>query len=433
MPRESKRAPKETRKQLTHRTREEQKERILYYAMGGVVALILVVLGAWYYQENIGRLNTPIATVNGKAITVREFQQTVRLSSNSLLSQLSQITANLQQTSSDPTLSFMQQYLEQQYSEIASQLVSLGQSQLDQMVDAELVRQEATKRNIMMSADEIDEEVEREFGYLRATRTPTAGPSPTATLTRTPTRTPTITPTFTPSPQPTGTITPTTPTLTPTPEPTGTPLPTATPLSYQAFQDQKKKSMDALAKNAQMSEADYRRAVEVYLLRQKLQEALGKDIPTSEEQVEARHILVKTYDDAVKTLARLNQGEDFAKVAQDVSEDTGSKGEGGSLGWFPRGQMIKEFEDAAFALQPNQISQPITSTYGIHIIQVISKQANRPLDENILQVKQRAAFDNWLRDTRLIAKIEKNYKDEYVPAEVRKVISQLLQQRQTNP
>jgi len=430
MQKEIRRASQETRKQHARRTREERQERVLYYSMGGILAVIVLILGVWYYQEAIGKFNTNIAVVNGKGITVREFQQNVRLSSNSLLSSLSQITANMQQAASDPTLSFFAQYLEQQYSEIATQLVSIGPNQLNQMIDDELIRQEAAKRGITVSADEIEEETERQFGYQRATRTPTAGPSPTATRTSTPTRTPTITPTFTPSPVPTMTVAPVTPTAVPTLGPTSTPAPTVTPLSYQAYQDQKKKYLDAVAKSAQLSDQDLKRMIETYLLRQRLQEAIGKTAATSEEQVQAQHILLKTYADALQVQERLKKGEDFAKLAEELSEDTGSKGEGGDLGWFPRGQMIKEFEDAAFALSPNQVSQPITSTYGVHIIKVIAKDANRPLEEAVLQAKQQTAFTDWLRDTKLIAKIERYYKDEYVPVEVRKVISQIQTQDQ---
>lgn len=425
MPKEIRRPSSETRKQHAHRTREERKERILYSALGSVIAVIVLILGVWYYQEAIGKFNANIAVVNGKGITVREFQQNVRLSSTSLLSSLSQITANMQQAANDPTLAFLNQYLQQQYSEIATQLLTIGTDQLDQLVDNELVRQEAAKRGIVVSADEIEEETEQQFGYQRATRTPTAGPSPTATRTSTPTRTPTITPTFTPTAVPTITVAPATPTVEPTLGPTSTPAPTATPLSYQGYQDQKKKYLDAVGKSAQITDQDLKRAIETFLLRRKLQDAIGKAVATSEEQIQARHILVKTYEDALKVQDRLKKGEDFAKVAEETSEDTGSKAEGGDLGWFPRGQMVKEFEDAAFALPPNQISQPITSTYGVHIIQVTAKDANRPLDETALQAKQQSAFSDWLRDARLTAKIEKYYKDEYVPAEVRKVINQI--------
>jgi parvulin-like peptidyl-prolyl isomerase len=247
-------------------------------------------------------------------------------------------------------------------------------------------------------------------------------------MTATPSKTPTITPTLAPSPTLTGTLTPTTPMPTPTVGPTETPLPTGTPMTYQGYLDGKKKYFDSLGKNAQVSEADVRKLVEGGLLRRKVQKAIGERVPPTEEQVQARHILLKTYEDALKVKERLNKGEDFAKLAQELSEDAGSKEKGGDLGWFPRGQMIKEFEDAAFALQANQISEPVTSTFGAHIIQVIDREQNRALEPATLEQKQATAFSGWLDKLALdpsAAKIERYYKDAYVPADVKKSIDQL--------
>ena len=69
-------------------------------------------------------------------------------------------------------------------------------------------------------------------------------------------------------------------------------------------------------------------------------------------------------------LKRVRAGEDFAALAKQYSDDPGSKDKGGDLGWFGRGQMVKQFEDAAFALKDNQISDIVESPYGFHIIQV---------------------------------------------------------------
>lgn len=428
MPKDGKRrAPQETRKQTVRREHEVRQQRILYLALGAVALIVLIVLGIGYFQENIAKLNNPIATVNGNAITIREYQARVRYVASSLFSQLQEVNANLAQVNADPTLSFFKESLEQQQQQILLQLLELPRNEMESMIEDELVRQEAARRNLTVSADEIDEELERFIGYARATPTPTAGPSPTPTLTATPSKTPTITPTFTPSPTPTITVTPAPPTETPTVGPTETPFPTSTPMTYQGYLDEKKKYFDALSKNVQVSEADIRKLVEVGLLRRKLQKAIGDEIPTSEEQIQARHILVKTLEDALKVKERLDKGEDFAKLAAEFSEDTGSKAEGGDLGWFPRGQMVKEFEDAAFALKVNEISQPISTTFGAHLIQVLAREANRPLDPVVLQQKQSTAFNDWL--TKLVLntdnKIERFYKDEYVPPEVKRQIDLL--------
>ncbi len=261
----------------------------MYLVLGGIALLVLLVIGVGYFQENIAKLNNPIATVNDQTLTVSEYQTRLRYSAANLQSQFNQINLNLMQVSNDPTLAFLKSSFEQQLQQVALQLAGLPRDELERMIEDELVRQEAARRGITVSSDEVEEELERFLGYVRATPTPTAGPSPTPTVTATPSKTPTITPTFTPSPTPTGTITPTTPTTTPTLGPTETPFPTATPMTYQGFLDAKKNYFAELAKQTKVSEADLRKLVTLGILRQKLQKAIGDQVPTSEEQVQARH------------------------------------------------------------------------------------------------------------------------------------------------
>jgi peptidyl-prolyl cis-trans isomerase D len=114
---------------------------------------------------------------------------------------------------------------------------------------------------------------------------------------------------------------------------------------------------------------------------------------TQPEEVNARHILIrpKTQDDAgwkdalnrarevyAKATAR---GANFAALAAQYSEDPGSKDSGGDLGWFARGRMVKEFEDAAFKLAPGEISEPVKSDFGYHILKVDGRRPGglRPL------------------------------------------------------
>jgi peptidyl-prolyl cis-trans isomerase C len=87
-----------------------------------------------------------------------------------------------------------------------------------------------------------------------------------------------------------------------------------------------------------------------------------------EEEIHARHILVPTEEEAKAALKRVQAGEDFAKVANELSKDPGA--EGGDLGWFTRERMVPEFADAAFKLQPGQVSQPVKTQFGWHIIKV---------------------------------------------------------------
>jgi peptidyl-prolyl cis-trans isomerase C len=87
-----------------------------------------------------------------------------------------------------------------------------------------------------------------------------------------------------------------------------------------------------------------------------------------EEEISARHILVPTEDEAKAALKRVKGGEDFAKVADEVSKDPGSKG--GDLGWFTKDRMVPEFGDAAYKLSKGQISDPVKSQFGWHVIKL---------------------------------------------------------------
>ncbi len=87
-----------------------------------------------------------------------------------------------------------------------------------------------------------------------------------------------------------------------------------------------------------------------------------------EPEIHARHVLVATEADAQTVLKRLKAGEDFAKVAKEMSKDPGS--EGGDLGWFTKERMVPAFADAAFKLQDGQISEPVKTQFGWHVIQV---------------------------------------------------------------
>ncbi|HEV2557777.1 MAG TPA: peptidylprolyl isomerase [Microvirga sp.] len=105
----------------------------------------------------------------------------------------------------------------------------------------------------------------------------------------------------------------------------------------------------------------------------KLYEETVKSI-APEEEVRARHILVETEEDAKKAYIRVKGGEDFAKVAEELSKDPGSKGEGGDLGFFAKDRMVEPFAEAAFKLAPGQVSEPVKTQFGFHVIKLEEKR-----------------------------------------------------------
>jgi peptidyl-prolyl cis-trans isomerase C len=86
------------------------------------------------------------------------------------------------------------------------------------------------------------------------------------------------------------------------------------------------------------------------------------------DKIKCSHILVKKQSEAMAVLERLKKGESFANLARELSVDRGSGKKGGDLGLFGRGVMVKAFEDAAFKLNKGEISQPVKTEFGYHII-----------------------------------------------------------------
>ncbi|HHY70341.1 MAG TPA: foldase, partial [Thermoanaerobacterales bacterium] len=125
------------------------------------------------------------------------------------------------------------------------------------------------------------------------------------------------------------------------------------------------------------------------------------------EQVKASHILVDSEDKAKEVKEKLLAGEDFAELAKDYSIDTGNNQQGGELGFFSRGQMVQEFEDAAFSLEIGKISDPIKTKHGYHIIKVEDRkqakeatyeESKAAIKEILLQEKLPTSYNTWIQE-----------------------------------
>jgi peptidyl-prolyl cis-trans isomerase C len=150
----------------------------------------------------------------------------------------------------------------------------------------------------------------------------------------------------------------------------------------------------------------------------------NKDRFTDPESVKARHILVKVSEGAdekswteAKSKAEnikkeLESGKDFAELAKKYSDDPGSKNKGGDLGFFPKGRMVPEFESVAFSLKPNELSDPVKTNFGYHIIQMQEKKAasTKTLSEAQSEIRQTLQEEKQrLLQDALIEKLKSKY------------------------
>jgi peptidyl-prolyl cis-trans isomerase C len=135
---------------------------------------------------------------------------------------------------------------------------------------------------------------------------------------------------------------------------------------------------------------------------------------SNEEEVRARHILVPTEDEAKAILAELKGGADFAKLAKEKSKDPGAA-EGGDLGYFTKEQMVPEFAAVAFKLNKGQISDPVKTQFGWHIIKVEDKRIKptptfdevKPQIENYVAHRAQAALVEKLRNAANVERLDK--------------------------
>jgi len=138
----------------------------------------------------------------------------------------------------------------------------------------------------------------------------------------------------------------------------------------------------------------------------------NKDSLATEAQVKASHILVADEKTAKEVKAKLDKGEDFAKLAKEYSTDTASKSNGGDLGYFKKGDMVEAFANQAFSMKVNEVSDPVKTEYGYHIIKVTGKkEAQKATYENskakikqtLLDQKYQTEYPTWLQ------KLKKKY------------------------
>ena len=413
-----------TRKHIARLERERIQTR---YILAGFISIIVIVVGLLVYgyvDINYLQPRRPVAEVGGVAIPVNQWQARVRMERRQLISEV-QLYQQYQEYLGVDMSAQQQQLLSQLNSPI-----TIGQSVLDKMIDEEIIRQEAESRGLAAGEQEVEQAIQASFrfyplGTPTASMTPapvsqpTLSPETLALVTITPSSTPYQTPTAEPaatpdslaSPSPTGISSPTA-----TVGPTTTPLPTSTPITQQGYEESYKTSVDRLAEDG-LTEEELRQLYEVDILRQRLLDQITADVPREQEQVWARHILVADDEAAKGVLARIEGGEDFAAIAAEASTDTSNKDQGGDLGWFGRGTMVTEFEVAAFSLKVGEVSQPIKTQFGYHIIQVLA-HGDVALDADAYETARQSAFDAWLLEARkTYGVVTHDYWQEIVPVD----------------
>ncbi|HEY59608.1 MAG TPA: hypothetical protein G4N92_02810 [Anaerolineae bacterium] len=425
--------------------KEQQQTRKIIIGFAITVAVVVGMIGYGLLYNNYLKYKKPIAIVGGIEISGQEFNERVRLERNAYISQYQMLAAQYSLFSEDPN---MADYYKNQMLQILSTLDNydyLGEAILNKMIEDYVVSLEADKLGINVSEEELESTIQSLFHYYpNGTPTPIATTSPISTSTLSATQLALLK--YTPTPEataalestlvspavitPTAIITPTEmkPTQTSS-ETLSTPTqnPTATPYTLELFQQNYLDNITDL--NAiGVSEDSLRKYFKSFLLNQKLYEHIVKDVPRDQEQVWARHILVDSDDESYAVLNRLESGEDWVEICTEFSLDTSNKDYGGDLGWFSAGMMVEEFEHAAFELKIGQISSPIETQFGWHVIQVLGHEV-RPLEDSEYKNAQQTYFSDWFESVKEKTEITQNrgWRD-HVPTEPSIALEMPIQQ-----
>ena len=140
-----------------------------------------------------------------------------------------------------------------------------------------------------------------------------------------------------------------------------------------------------------------------------------------EEEVKARHILVESEDKAKEIAEKIAHGADFAEMAKENSKDPGTKDEGGSLGYFSKGQMVPQFEEAAFKLEKGDVSQPVQTQFGWHLIQVEDRRERKPPEFDVIKDRLMASMMH-RKAQEIAAGLRGKAQIEYVDAEIKQQV-----------
>jgi len=377
-------APPSNRRTLSRRAQEARQSRQLIIGTAVLLGVVLALLTWAIVDHYVLKPRKPVATVSGVEIPLQTYQKRVNYRRWDYANYLAQLESQRQQfAAGGEEQAFLVQYMDQQIQQAQTSMMTLPNTVLDELIDAEITRQECDLLGLTVTEEEVQIELETQFGYDRNPPTPTPIP-----------------------------ITHTLPI-------TVTPTPTIAPMTAEEFDEQRTRWAELMVQSAGgFDEDDFRGLLRDGLLRQKLEESLKTGFPTTEEQVHASHILLATAETAQEVLDRLEAGEAFEDLAAELSTDESNRDTGGDLGWFPRGQMVTEFEEAVFALLPGETSGIVETQFGFHIIRLEERDPNRELDESTLASRQAQMIADWYEARRAGPEVVRSWDSTMVPTAV---------------
>jgi parvulin-like peptidyl-prolyl isomerase len=385
--RQAEQVQRQTKKQLARSRRDARQNRIIVVSLVGLAVLILVVLGYGLIQELVIKPNRPVATVNGAKIPADLYQDLVtyyRYNQYRTIANLEQI---LQEAQNSPEENqFLISFYEQQLTQLQSQLTALPDTALETLIEDELIRERAEEENISVTQQDAEASIEAEL------RDALSQPQEPITGTET--------------------------------------LPDATPVPQADVDD----LYASILENVQIPKKSFEEIRRRELLRNDLQELLASEVVTTGLVVHPQIIQTETQEEAFAAKDRIEAGEEFSIVAQEVSTDTLSVDNGGDLGWVAEGQVSARYgealEEAVFGLPVSDELRVLQSDDMFYVVQILERDENGPLPESVVSQLQYSALTDWLEERKNApdVTIERLLEEDQIPADPFTTTSQYFNQ-----
>ena len=384
--------PPHNKKFLAQKEKEDRQKRIIIIATISVLVIVFALVAYGVIDRFVLTPKITIIELEDQTISADQFEQQVKWRRRNLIMDVDQMLMTFQQLGgTQEVFGYFEQQLMLAVNSLQQPLL-VGQDVLQSLTEDIILLVEAEKMGVIVDDVQIDNEIQEAFGYfVGGTATPAA----------------TLAPSSTPA---------TSDNQDGEPDPTATPLLQPTEYTEELFNNNYQEFLLSV-KDAGISEETIRDIIKMSVIREEIIEIISADIAQEAEHVWIRHILVADEDTANEVIEKLADGEDFVDLAAEYSLDTSNKDNGGDLDWFSRGAMVQPFEEAAFALEVGEISDPVQTDFGWHVMESLGKD-DLLLDPSAYQQLRNQAYVDWMSEKKTIYQpiINEDW-SKYVPSE----------------
>jgi len=384
--------PPHNKKFLAQKEKEDRQKRIIIIATISVLVIVFALVAYGVIDRFVLTPNVAVIELEDQTISADQFEQQVKWRRRNLIMDVDQMLMTFQQLGgTQEVFGYFEQQLMLAVNSLQQPLL-VGQDVLQALTEDIILLVEAEKMGVIVDDVRIDNEIQEAFGYfVGGTATPAA----------------TLAPSSTPA---------TSDNQDGEPDPTATPLLQPTEYTEELFNNNYQEFLLSV-KDAGISEETIRDIIKMSVIREEIIEIISADIAQEAEHVWIRHILVADEDTANEVIEKLADGEDFVDLAAEYSLDTSNKDNGGDLDWFSRGAMVQPFEEAAFALEVGEISDPVQTDFGWHVMESLGKD-DLLLDPSAYQQLRNQAYVDWMSEKKTIYQpiINEDW-SKYVPSE----------------